>query len=59
MALPGGGNISQNPSKFSSSDKTSDHFQPNTASGSAVASMPDRPDKDSARKYNKDRISRR
>jgi hypothetical protein len=43
---PGGGNITQNPSKFSSSDKTQDHFQPNTSSGSAVPSMPDRPDKD-------------
>ena len=43
---PGGGNISQNQSKFSSSDKTSDHFQPNTASGSAATpEMKDRPDR--------------
>ena len=42
---PGGGNITQNPSNFSSSDKTTDHFQPNTPSGSAVPTMPDRPDR--------------
>ena len=41
---PGGGNYSQNPSHFASSDKTTDHFQPNTASGSAVPQTPDRPD---------------
>ena len=42
---PSGGNITQNPSNFSSSDKTTDHFQPNTPSGSAVPTMPDRPDR--------------
>ena len=42
---PSGGNVTQNPSNFASSDKTTDHFQPNTPSGSAVASMPDRPDR--------------
>jgi hypothetical protein len=43
---PSGGNTTQSPSHFSSSDKTTDHFQPNTASGSAVAAMPDRQQKD-------------
>ena len=38
---PGGGNTTQGPSHFSSSDKTQDHFHPNTASGSAVSSTPD------------------
>ena len=42
---PGGGNITQNPSHFSSSDKTTDHFQPNTPSGSAMPTMKDRPDR--------------
>jgi hypothetical protein len=41
---PSGGNTTQNPSHFSSSDKTTNHFTPNTASGSAVPKMPDRPD---------------
>lgn len=41
---PSGGNTTQNPSHFSSSDKTVNHFTPNTASGSAVAKMPNRPD---------------
>jgi hypothetical protein len=46
FGTPGGGNITQNSSKFSSSDKTSDHFQPNTASGSAATpEMKDRPDR--------------
>ena len=43
---PSGGNTTQNSSHFSSSEKTTDHFHPNTASGSAVPNMPDRPDKD-------------
>lgn len=42
---PSGGNITQNPDKFSSSDKTTNHFEPNTESGSAVPRLPDRPDR--------------
>jgi hypothetical protein len=42
---PSGGNTTQNPSHFSSSDKTTNHFAPNTASGSAVPKMPDQPDR--------------
>lgn len=45
---PSGGNVTQNPSHFASSDKTTNHFQPNTNSGSAVPSMPDRPDRKSS-----------
>lgn len=41
---PGGGNYSQNPSHFSSSDKTTNHFEPNTASGSSVPKLTGRPD---------------
>ena len=42
----GGGNTTQNPSHFSSSDKTTDHFHPNTVSGSAITpTMKDRPDR--------------
>lgn len=41
---PGGGNYVQNPSHFASSDKTTDHFVPNTTSGSAVPKIPNRPD---------------
>lgn len=42
---PSGGNVTQNPNHFSSSDKTTDHFKPNTVSGSAVPVLPDRPDR--------------
>ena len=41
---PSGGNYSQNPSHFASSDKTTNHFEPNTKSGSAVPRPPGRPD---------------
>ena len=42
---PQGGNIVQDPRHFASSDKTTDHFQPNTSKGSgAVPTMPTRPD---------------
>ena len=41
---PSGGNYTQNPSHFASSDKTVNNFTPNTTSGSAVAKMPNRPD---------------
>ena len=43
---PAGGNVTQNPSSFSSSDKTTTHFIPNTASGSSsIPTIPDRPDR--------------
>ena len=35
----------QDPRNFSSSDKTTDHFKPNTRLGSATPKMPDRPDR--------------
>lgn len=41
---PSGGNVTQDPSKFSSSDKTVSHFAQDTT-GSAVPTMPDRPDR--------------
>jgi len=42
---PQGGNTVQDPRHFSSSDKTTDHFEPNTSKGSgAVPTMPTRPD---------------
>lgn len=41
---PSGGNTTQDPSKFSSSDKTVSHFAQDTT-GSAVPVMPDRPDR--------------
>ena len=41
---PGGGNITQNPRNFNSSNQDTNRFQPNTASGSAyVPTMVDRP----------------
>jgi hypothetical protein len=42
---PSGGNVTQNPSHFASSDKTTSNFVPNTTSGSAVPKMPNRPDR--------------
>lgn len=43
---PAGGNITQSPSKFSSSEKGTTHFVPNTSSGSAtLPTLPDRPDR--------------
>ena len=43
---PAGGNITQNPSSFSSSEKGTTHFIPNTSSGSAtLPTLPDRPDR--------------
>jgi hypothetical protein len=43
---PSGGNTTQNPSHFASSDSTVNNFVPNTTSGSAVIpKMPERPDR--------------
>lgn len=41
---PSGGNTTQDPSKFSGSDKTVSHFAQDTT-GSAVPTMPERPDR--------------
>lgn len=41
---PGGGNITQDPSKFSSSDKTVNHMDNQVTSSAAIPRMPDRPD---------------
>ena len=42
---PQGGNTVQDPRHFASSDKTTNHFEPNTSKGSgAVPTMPTRPD---------------
>lgn len=41
---PSGGNVTQDPSKFSSSDKTVSHFAQDET-GSAVPKMPERPDR--------------
>ena len=42
---PQGGNTVQDPRHFASSDKTTDHFEPNTSKGSSVVpTMPTRPD---------------
>jgi hypothetical protein len=43
---PAGGNTTQDPSKFSSSDKTTNHMDSNTEStSSAMIKLPDRPDR--------------
>jgi len=38
----GGGNVSQNPSKFTSSEKTVDHFNNNVSTGSTLSPQPER-----------------
>ena len=42
---PSGGNYTQNSSHFAGSDKTVNHFTPNTTSGSAVPKLPNRSDR--------------
>lgn len=42
---PSGGNVTQSPDKFSSSDKTTTHFAANTVSGSALPKLPDSPNR--------------
>lgn len=53
----GGGNYTQNPTKFSSSDKTTNNFAPNTNSGSALIGPPDRPDRVNSKNVSKNVIS--